>query len=60
MSQTFKDPYLYLCDVMQKSRDAAKAPSEADQLREEFDRKLKQTEQTVLDALKGADTPGAA
>lgn len=60
MSQTFKDPYLYLCDVMQKSRAATKAPSEADQLREEFDRKLKETERVVLDALKDNGSSGAA
>ncbi|EQM76407.1 hypothetical protein [Stutzerimonas stutzeri] len=60
MSQTFKDPYHYLCHVMQKSRDATKAPSEADQLREEFDRKLKETEQVVLDAMKNNGAPGAA
>lgn len=60
MSQTFKDPYHYLCHVMQESRDAPKAPSEADQLREEFDRKLKETERTVLDALKDNGSSGAA
>jgi len=60
MSQTFRDPYHYLCHVMQKSRDATKAPSEADKLREEFDRKLKDTERTVLDALKDSGSPGAA
>lgn len=64
MSHNFKDPFPYLVDVLRKSqeaaKEAAKAPSEVEQLRAEFDRKLAERDRAFLDALKGPDFPGAA